>query len=328
MYGYLYGVYILSHTSYIIHLLRMDNANTKAPNKKMIGLGRGLGALLHDSEAVNRQSKTSPFESISTMTEISLLLIETNPFQPRSRFDEEALHELAESIRVQGIIQPITVRQLGKDRYQLISGERRLQASKLIGMTHIPAYVRTANDQQMLEMALIENIQRENLNSIEIALSYQRLITECSLKQEELGERVGKNRTTVNNYIRLLKLPPVIQAALRDNKISMGHARAIINIENPDSQIRLFNRTIDEEWSVRKVEEAVRNLSEETLEPVASRRVTLPKQEMRSLQFKLSSMFGTKVSIKADEKHKGEIKIPFTSQEELAKILEVLNSQT
>ncbi|NDU94333.1 ParB/RepB/Spo0J family partition protein [Spirosoma terrae] len=306
----------------------MDNANTKAPNKKMIGLGRGLGALLHDSEAVNRQSKTSPFESISTMTEISLLLIETNPFQPRSRFDEEALHELAESIRVQGIIQPITVRQLGKDRYQLISGERRLQASKLIGMTHIPAYVRTANDQQMLEMALIENIQRENLNSIEIALSYQRLITECSLKQEELGERVGKNRTTVNNYIRLLKLPPVIQAALRDNKISMGHARAIINIENPDSQIRLFNRTIDEEWSVRKVEEAVRNLSEETLEPVASRRVTLPKQEMRSLQFKLSSMFGTKVSIKADEKHKGEIKIPFTSQEELAKILEVLNSQT
>ncbi|MCK8493015.1 MULTISPECIES: ParB/RepB/Spo0J family partition protein [Spirosoma] len=305
----------------------MDNANTKAPNKKMIGLGRGLGALLHDSDAVNRQTKPSPFESISTMTEISLAQIETNPFQPRTRFDEEALQDLADSIRVQGIIQPITVRQMGKDRYQLIAGERRLQASKLIGMTHIPAYVRTANDQQMLEMALIENIQRENLNSIEIALSYQRLITECSLKQEELGERVGKNRTTVNNYIRLLKLPPVIQAALRDNKISMGHARAIINIENPDSQIRLFNRTVDEEWSVRKVEEAVRNLSDDTLEPAATRRVTLPKQEMRSLQFKLSSMFGTKVSIKADEKHKGEIKIPFTSQEELTKILEVLNSQ-
>jgi ParB family chromosome partitioning protein len=305
----------------------MDNANAKAPNKKMIGLGRGLGALLHDSEAVNRQTKASQFESIGTMTEIELSYIETNPFQPRTRFDEEALQELADSIRTQGIIQPITVRQQGKDRYQLISGERRLQASKIVGLTHIPAYVRTANDQQMLEMALIENIQRENLNSIEIALSYQRLITECSLKQEELGDRVGKNRTTVNNYIRLLRLPPIIQAALRDNKISMGHARAIINIENPDVQIRLFNRAVDEEWSVRKVEEAVRNLADNIEETAVERRVTLPKQEMRSLQFKLSSMFGTKVSIKADERHKGEIKIPFTSQEELTKILEVLNSQ-
>ncbi|GAB4021918.1 ParB/RepB/Spo0J family partition protein [Spirosoma sp. KCTC 42546] len=306
----------------------MDNANTKAPNKKMIGLGRGLGALLHDSESVSRQSKPSPFESISTMTEIGLALIETNPFQPRTRFDVEALQELADSIRTQGIIQPITVRQLGKERYQLIAGERRLQASKIAGLTSIPAYVRTANDQQMLEMALIENIQRENLNAIEIALSYQRLITECSLKQEELGERVGKNRTTVNNYIRLLKLPPVIQASLRDNKISMGHARAIINIENPDAQIRLFTKAVDEEWSVRKVEEAVRNLSDDAHELTSTRRVTLPKQEMRSLQFKLSSLFGTRVSIKADEKHKGEIKIPFTSQEELTKILEVLNSQS
>ncbi len=307
----------------------MENANTKVPNnKKMIGLGRGLGALLHDSESVNRQAKTSPFESISTMTEIGLSLIETNPFQPRTRFDEEALQELAESIRVQGIIQPITVRQLGKDRYQLIAGERRLQASKLIGMHTIPAYVRTANDQQMLEMALIENIQRENLNAIEIALSYQRLITECSLKQEELGDRVGKNRTTVNNYIRLLKLPPVIQASLRDNKISMGHARAIINIDNPDTQIKLFNRAVDEEWSVRKVEEAVRNLADGLPEAGSDRRVTLPRQEMRSLQFKLSSMFGTKVSIKADESHKGEIKIPFTSQDELSRILDVLNSES
>ncbi len=301
----------------------METLNNKAPNKRMTGLGRGLGALLQDSDAVNRQAKPSPYETISTMSEISINQIETNPFQPRTRFDEEALQELAESIRVQGIIQPITVRQLEKDRYQLISGERRLQASKLIGMVTIPAYIRMANDQQMLEMALIENIQRENLNSIEIALSYQRLITECSLKQEELGERVGKNRTTVNNYIRLLKLPPVIQAALRDNVISMGHARAIINIENPDTQIRIFRKIVDEEWSVRKVEEAVRNLSADGSELVA-RKVTLPKMELRSLQFKLSSMFGTKVSIKADEKHKGEIKIPFTSQEELDKILMVL----
>lgn len=305
----------------------MDTTNTtKAPNnKKMIGLGRGLGALLQDSDSVNRsQGKPSPYESISTMTEINVNFIETNPFQPRTRFDEEALQELADSIKAQGIIQPITVRQIGKDQYQLISGERRLQASKLIGLTQIPAFVRTANDQQMLEMALIENIQRENLNSIEIALSYQRLIHECNLKQEELGERVGKNRTTVNNYIRLLKLPPVIQAALRDNKISMGHARALITIEDHDVQVRMFRRIVDEDWSVRKVEEAVRNLGSES-ESQILRKTTLPKQEIRSLQFKLSSMFGTKVSIKADEKHKGEIKIPFTSQEELNKILEVLN---
>ncbi|GAA4396682.1 ParB/RepB/Spo0J family partition protein [Nibrella viscosa] len=305
----------------------MDTTNTtKVPNnKKMIGLGRGLGALLQDSDSVNRsQGKPSPYESISTMTEINVNFIETNPFQPRTRFDEEALQELADSIRAQGIIQPITVRQIGKDQYQLISGERRLQASKLIGMTQIPAFVRTANDQQMLEMALIENIQRENLNSIEIALSYQRLIHECNLKQEELGERVGKNRTTVNNYIRLLKLPPVIQAALRDNKISMGHARALITIEDHEVQIKIFRRIVDEDWSVRKVEEAVRNLGTESDAQVL-RKTTLPKQEIRSLQFKLSSMFGTKVSIKADEKHKGEIKIPFTSQEELNKILEVLN---
>ena len=303
----------------------MNTTNAKPGGTKpnnLTGLGRGLGALLQDSE--NRQAKPSPYETISTMTEISLDLIETNPFQPRTRFDEEALNDLADSIRVQGIIQPITVRQLGKDHYQLISGERRLQASKLIGMLHIPAYVRTANDQQMLEMALIENIQRENLNSIEIALSYQRLITECSLKQEELGERVGKNRTTVNNYIRLLKLPPVIQASLRDTRISMGHARAIINIDNPDVQIKLFNKIIEEDWSVRKVEEAVRNLSMAD-EAVPARKITLPKQEMRSLQFKLSSMFGTKVMIKADDKHTGEIKIPFTSQEDLDRILNVLN---
>ncbi|MGM9508495.1 ParB/RepB/Spo0J family partition protein [Larkinella sp. GY13] len=302
----------------------MDNTNAKSNPKKMIGLGRGLGALLHDSDQVNRPSKPSPYESISTMTEISVNHVETNPFQPRTRFDEEALMELAESIRVQGIIQPITVRQLGRDQYQLIAGERRLQASRLIGLTHVPAYVRQANDQQMLEMALIENIQRENLNSIEIALSYQRLITECNLKQEELGARVGKNRTTVNNYIRLLKLPPVIQAALRDTKIQMGHARAIINVDNPDIQIKLFNRLIEEDWSVRRVEEAVRGLST-TPENEPERRSTPYKQEIRGLQFKLSSMFGTKVSIKADDKHKGEIKIPFTSQDEMNRILEVLN---
>ncbi len=293
-------------------------------NKKRVGLGRGLGALLQDSESTNRPSKPNPLETVSSMSEINVNLVETNPFQPRAHFDEDALRELADSIRVQGIIQPITVRQLGRDHYQLISGERRLQASKLAGLTHIPAYVRTADDQQMLEMALIENIQRENLNAIEIAVSYQRLISECHLKQEELGDRVGKNRTTVNNYIRLLKLPPVIQAALRDNKISMGHARAIINIDNVDVQLSLFKKIVEEDWSVRRVEDAVRELQAAENHQPSLRKAHTLKQEMRTLQFKLSSHFGSKVTIKADDRNKGEIKIPFTSQDDLDRILEAL----
>jgi ParB family transcriptional regulator, chromosome partitioning protein len=302
-------------------------------NKKRTGLGRGLGALLSDSENVNRPVQDVPqadptkpvLEVISSMNEIDVHLIEANPFQPRTHFDEDALQELSDSIRVQGIIQPITVRKISTNRFQLISGERRLHASKRAGLTHIPAYIRTANDTQMLEMALIENIQRENLNAIEIALSYQRLITECSLKQEELGERVGKNRTTVNNYIRLLKLPPVIQAALRDNKISMGHARALITIDEPKIQLNIFTKAVEEEWSVRKVEEAVSELRMPfTSLQTTSRKPNTFKEENRTLQYKLSSYFGTKVMVKADDKGKGEIKIPFTTQEELDKILEIL----
>jgi len=298
--------------------------------KKRVGLGRGLGALLQDSDEVNniqRQpvlplERHSRMDQISSMNEISMDLIETNPYQPRTHFDEEALNELADSIKVQGIIQPITVRQIGINKFQLISGERRLQASKRAGLTSIPAYVRTANDQQMLEMALIENIQRENLNSIEIALSYQRLITECSLKQEELGDRVGKNRTTVNNYIRLLKLPDVIQVALRDMKISMGHARAIINITDREQQLEIFKKIIADDWSVRKVEEAVRDLADSNLVNSAKKAIGGGiKQEIRSLQFRLQAYFGAKVVVKADEKGKGEIKIPFTSQADLDKIL-------
>jgi ParB family chromosome partitioning protein len=302
----------------------MDTSNK---NRKMTGLGRGLGALLKDSEKVNppRASvRISATDAVGSMNEIDLDMIEANPYQPRTRFDQEALQELADSIRVQGIIQPITVRQLGEDSYQLISGERRLQASRLLGMAKIPAYVRTANDQQMLEMALIENIQRENLNSIEIALSYQRLILECNLKQEELGARVGKNRTTVNNYIRLLKLPPVIQAALRDNQISMGHARAIITINSDQSQLKIFNKIIEEGWSVRKVEEEVRKLGMMNTLSLEPKKSVTASQEIKSLQFQLSSFFGAKVSVKSNEEHKGEIKIPFTSEEELKKILETL----
>ncbi|MFN8357082.1 MAG: ParB/RepB/Spo0J family partition protein [Spirosomataceae bacterium] len=304
----------------------MEGLQQNIQVKKKTGLGRGLSALLQDSDEVNRpNSKPSPLEALSTMMELSVDLIDTNPYQPRTHFDAEALQELADSIKVQGIIQPITVRKIDNNRYQLISGERRLQASKIAGLRSIPTYIRTADDTQMLEMALIENIQRENLNAIEIALSYQRLITECSLKQEELGERVGKNRTTVNNYIRLLKLPPMVQAALRDNKISMGHARAIINIDDPNVQLAIFQKIIEEDWSVRKVEDAVRNLSAATLiDQTKGRKPNVIKQEIRTLQYKLSSLFGIKVSIKADEQNRGEIKIPFASQEELDKILGAL----
>ena len=293
----------------------------------MTGLGRGLGALLQDSEKVNpprTNARLTVTDVVGSMSDLDISLIEANPYQPRTKFDQEALQELADSIRVQGIIQPITVRQTGEDTYQLISGERRLQASRSIGMSTIPAYVRTANDQQMLEMALIENIQRENLNSIEIALSYQRLILECNLKQEELGIRVGKNRTTVNNYIRLLKLPPVIQAALRDNQISMGHARAIITINNDSSQLKIFNKIIEEGWSVRKVEEEVRKLGMMSTISLEPKKPVAVNQEIKSLQFQLSSFFGAKVSVKSDNENKGEIKIPFASQEELKKILETL----
>lgn len=289
--------------------------------KKRSGLGRGLGALLEDSEEKELISGSKATNK-GAIGEIDIELIEVNPFQPRTDFNKAALEELAESIRIQGIIQPITVRALSENEFQLISGERRLQASKLAGLTKIPAYIRTADDQQMLEMALIENIQRENLNSIEIALSYQRLMSECNLKQEELGDRVGKNRTTITNYLRLLKLPPDIQIALRDGKLSMGHARAIINIENVGLQLEIFNRILREDLSVRKVEELVRQGS--TKSPVI-RKENIPNPELLSIQKKLTSHFGTKIFIKADEDNKGEIKIPFISTEELNRILEILN---
>ena len=289
--------------------------------KKKSSLGRGLSALLDDSSIGEDKEKTV----VSTISSIPLSKIDVNPFQPRTNFDKEALDELADSIKTQGIIQPVTVRAMGDGNYQLISGERRVQASKLAGLTQIPAYIRTANDQQMLEMALIENIQRENLNAIEIALSYQRLISECDLRQEQLGERVGKNRTTVNNYLRLLRLPPEIQVALRDKRITMGHARAIINVESVEHQLHIFERTIKEDLSVRKVEELVRALA---ARPKPTEKQTNNAGEdsfqVRQLQSKLSSHFGTKVQIKGSNKGKGEIKIPYFSDEDLTRILELL----
>ncbi|GAB4243853.1 MAG: ParB/RepB/Spo0J family partition protein [Ekhidna sp.] len=291
--------------------------------KKRSGLGRGLGALLEDSGEKKKISGSGATPK-GAINEIDISKIETNPWQPRSDFDEEALNDLAESIKVQGIIQPITVRALSEDAFQLISGERRLQASKKAGLKTIPAYIRIADDQQMLEMALIENIQRENLNAIEIALSYQRLLAECDLKQEQLGERVGKNRSTVTNYLRLLKLPPDIQVALRDGKLSMGHARALISIDEVSLQLDIFKQIIKNDLSVRKVEELVRNAGkkEEQKAPPVSNKVS---PEIKELQSKLASHFGSKIQIKADAKNKGEIKIPFTSTEDLNRILEILS---
>ncbi|WP_462249145.1 ParB/RepB/Spo0J family partition protein [Ekhidna sp.] len=288
--------------------------------KKRSGLGRGLGALLEDSGEKEKISGSGATPK-GAISEIEISKIETNPWQPRSDFDEEALNELAESIKVQGIIQPITVRALSENEFQLISGERRFQASQRAGLKTIPAYIRIADDQQMLEMALIENIQRENLNAIEIALSYQRLLAECDLKQEQLGERVGKNRSTVTNYLRLLKLPPDIQVALRDGKLSMGHARALISIDDVTLQLDIFNQIIKNELSVRKVEELVRGNGKS-----ASKEAKVPSvdPEIKKLQDKLSTHFGSKIAIKSNDQNKGEIKIPFSSTQDLNRILEIL----
>ncbi len=300
----------------------------KKPTKRRNALGRGLGALLEDTPLTDETFiPQTPKESVNSIDEISIHEIETNPFQPRDHFDQEALQELADSIEIQGIIQPITVRKLDDANYQLIAGERRLQASKLAGLATIPAYIRTANDQQMLEMALIENIQRENLNAIEIALSYQRLMTECDLKQEELGDRVGKNRTTVNNYMRLLRLPPDIQMALKFKKITMGHARALITVENVETQLAIFNQVVAGDLSVRKTEQLVRELTA-AASPVkpAKKGEAEMSYEMREVQSKLSSHFGTKVDLLVKDKNKGEIKIPYLSIDDLNRILEIIDA--
>jgi ParB family chromosome partitioning protein len=300
----------------------------KKSSKKRSALGRGLGALLDDSVLDSKSKLVSDSVKQPLINELPIKYIRSNPFQPRMDFDEEALSELADSIITQGIIQPITVRKISDQEYQLISGERRLIASKKAKLKSIPAYVRKANDQQMLEMALIENIQRENLNAIEIATSYQKLLTECNLKQEELGDRVGKKRTTVTNYLRLLKLPPDIQDAIRDDQISMGHARALINIENIDLQLTVFHKVIKEDLSVRKTEELVRKIGKDNiLTGGTKKKVKELSSELRNLQMVLSSHFGTKVEIHQKSGQKGDIKIPYMSVDDLNRILEILEIQ-
>ncbi|OYU94204.1 MAG: chromosome partitioning protein ParB [Bacteroidetes bacterium B1(2017)] len=295
------------------------------PTNKRNALGRGLSALLENASTDITATESKPLHSIS---EIPISQVQANPFQPREEFEEEALNELAESIKVHGIIQPITVRKLGYDSYQIISGERRTRAARIAGLTNIPAFIRLADDQGMLEMALIENIQREELNAMEIAFSYKRLVDECSLNQEQLGERVGKNRSTVNNYLRLMKLPDNIQAAIRDAQITMGHARAIINIDNADEQQYLFTTMLEEGLSVREVENLVRAAHErkdDESKPVipAKKKAELPTGFVE-YQKTLSGKLDTKVKIKADERGRGMVSIPFKSQQDLKRIIDLL----
>jgi ParB family chromosome partitioning protein len=296
--------------------------------EKRNALGRGLSALLNDSENVhtNKSNISSGAEvaSLGSVNDIQLTEIEVNPFQPRTDFDQQALQDLADSIKLQGLIQPITVRRLNNHSYQLISGERRLRAAKLAGLTQIPAYVRTANDQQMLEMALIENIQREDLNAIEVAITFQRMIEECSLKQEELGERVSKNRSTVTNYLRLLRLPPAIQASIRDGQLSMGHAKALITIEDPTKQIYIHRHIIQEGLSVRKTEELVRDMQRAPVKKEGKQPEPVSFQ-IQKIQDDLASKFSTRVKLKISSQGRGTIEIPFLSEEDLSRILEMLD---
>ena len=288
---------------------------------KKSALGKGLSALLSNAETdiTSKEYKAT----VGSVSEIEISKIEANPFQPRTDFDEIALKELSESIKAQGIIQPITVRKLGYDKFQIISGERRFRASQMAGLKAIPAYIRIANDQSMLEMALVENIQRENLNAMEVAISYKRLIDECNISNEELADRVSKDRSTVINYLRLLKLPPQIQAAIRDEKISMGHARAIINIDNADEQLALFNEIIKGGLSVRKVEEMARNAKANKKQGTLFKNQLTP--DLRKVQDKLGSLYETKVDLSANAKGQGKIVFTFYNNEDLNRLLEMLD---
>ena len=276
-------------------------------------LGRGLGSLL------GSKSETS---SNKIFDEIDINHIEINPNQPRKEFKEENLKELSESISNHGIIQPVTVRKLNKNKYQLISGERRFRASKISNLKVIPAFIRKAGDNEMLELALIENIQRENLNSLEIAISYKKPVDDLKINHEELGKRVGKDRSTINNYLRLLKLPPSIQNGLIKNKIQMGHARALISIDISEIQLEIYSSIIKKKLSVRKTEELVRNFKNK--KEKVSQKIDEKSKDIEKLESKLSSFFGTKINTQGDSL-KGKIIIPYKSTSDLNRILELLN---
>ena len=286
---------------------------------KRSALGRGLDALITMEDL-----KTGGSSSIS---EISLSKIQPNPDQPRSMFEEEALEELATSIRSLGVIQPITLKEIGPDRYMIISGERRYRASLKAGLEEIPAYIKTAADEHVVEMALIENIQREDLNAIEIALAYQKLIDNYELTQEKLSERVGKKRTTIANYLRLLKLPAEIQVGLKDKKIDMGHARALISVQDPEIQLALYEQILQDGLSVRQVDELVRNAAEAAVREAKDEqpKKKLIPEEYNLLKDHLSRFFNTRVNLSCNEKGKGKITIPFASEDELEKLIMLLD---
>jgi ParB family chromosome partitioning protein len=282
-------------------------------NKKGLPLGRGLGALLSTNE---------PGIGGTTMVEITC--IEANPFNPRTHFESEALEELAASIKALGIIQPLTLRQISPNRYQLISGERRLRASQIAGLTAVPAYIRVANDQSMLEMALVENIQRENLNAIEIGLSYHRLIEECKYTQSELGQKISKSRSDIAYHLRLLKLPAAIQAAVRDNELTMGHARALLSISNESEQLKAFEAIKLNQLSVREVEQWGKPSSSKPKLPASK---SSPKSAVvRSIENQLKAKLGLKVQVNQDAQGKGKITLSFNSMEQLNMLLETLGN--
>ena len=287
----------------------------KATKKQ--ALGRGLSALLKDTSSNVKNND----DVVGNIIEVALETIQVNPYQPRTYFDEDSLNELATSIRELGVIQPITVRKLG-DTYQLVSGERRFRASKLIGNKTIPAYIRTANDQEMLEMALVENIQRKNLDPIEIALSYQRLIDEIQLTQENLSVRVGKKRSTVANYLRLLKLDPILQTGMRDGFISMGHGRALINVSDSNDQLSIYKKILKDKLSVRQTEELVKNLKS-NISQSKSVNKKLPKYIKESI-LTINKYLDQKIDITVNSKGKGKILIPFDSKEDFERIKNLL----
>lgn len=287
--------------------------------EKKSALGRGLGALIDIQPTVQTSGS-------SLIDEVELSKIEANPDQPRTNFNEEALQELAASIAELGVVQPITIREIAPEKYMIIAGERRFRASKLAGLTKIPAYIKRVSDETMMEMALVENIQREDLNAIEIALTYQRLLDEYKFTQEKLSDRVGKKRATVANYLRLLKLPAEIQLGLTKKEIDMGHARALINVQDPTKMIKLYEEVVAKGYSVRKVEELVRQLNEEG--EAKEKKASDPEIQKAYSQIadRLSSIFGAKVKVDRNEKGKGKISLVFSSDEELENILMVIDS--
>jgi ParB family transcriptional regulator, chromosome partitioning protein len=287
---------------------------------KKYALGRGLGALIEGVEKEILEKK------VEANQDISIDAIDGNPFQPRTHFDEQALEELATSIKKLGIVQPLTVRESSGGRFQLIAGERRLRAARLAGLSHVPAYIRTADDQAMLELALVENIQREDLDAVEVAISFQRLIEECKLTQEQLSERVGKQRSTIANYLRLLKLPAEIQLGIKNKHLMMGHARTLVNIEDPKKQINVYYKIIDGDLSVRQAEELVRQLqSEKIRDPEKMERKRKLNQDFAQLSEHLNKIFSAKVNFRINEQGKGKIVIPFENPEEMERILGVFD---